>query len=178
MKRIFKIFQILALLGFIISTSVHITSIFGVILFEGAMLLHIGVFIVFIPAIFVNFKTLQAFNFKHSIFKLNPIAQLKALLRGCPDWMIKFTYALFAYAILNFIYFSVTQNSTGRADMSGVPPEVLRGFSGHWMIFYWAAFAILYSHVHSPGDLVTTCLTCKSPISPVDKFCSNCGKPI
>jgi hypothetical protein len=52
-------------------------------------------------------------------------------------------YALIAYAIVNFAIFMVTPQRAASAGL--MPPAVVRGFSGHWMAIYAAAFAVLYS---------------------------------
>ena len=51
--------------------------------------------------------------------------------------------AITAYAMLNFLYFiAIASKSSGSAGVDG---SAIRGFSGHWLVFYGAAFATLYS---------------------------------
>jgi len=59
-------------------------------------------------------------------------------------------YAVFGYGILNFIYFVATTGSQHFQMTGDAPDPVIRGFSGHWMIFYGAAFAIFYSRLNAP----------------------------
>jgi hypothetical protein len=81
---------------------------------------------------------------------------------------------LFAYALLNFFLFmSAPPHTTGVA-----PPSVLRGFSGHWMIFYAVAFATFYSVRHAPDILVTMRCANGHAVSPAAKFCDVCGAPL
>jgi hypothetical protein len=54
-------------------------------------------------------------------------------------------YGFFGYAIINFLLFIAVAPSGGHG--ANPPTVVWRGFSGHWMAFYSAAFAILYSAV-------------------------------
>lgn len=91
------------------------------------MLLHFGIFIVWIPLVFSASRTMPkeaAGNFDH-------------LLAELPKWMRSAVIALFIYALLNFAYFIYAAQQHPR---HGVPFDVeLRGFSGHWMVFYgWA----------------------------------------
>jgi len=57
--------------------------------------------------------------------------------------LLVWVYAFGGYAMLNFLLF-MTKAPPG--DGGANPPAVVwRGFSGHWMAFYTAALAILYS---------------------------------
>jgi hypothetical protein len=56
-------------------------------------------------------------------------------------------YCFLAYAMINFLVFMPQAPPGGSGSQ---PPTIVwRGFSGHWMAFYSAAFAILYSAVQS-----------------------------
>lgn len=72
-------------------------------------------------------------------------------LAGCPGWMRRGFYVLSGYAILNFIVFFFNTAGQPKPHMDEAPPSVVKGFSGHWMVFYEAAFAVLYSRIHAPG---------------------------
>jgi hypothetical protein len=56
---------------------------------------------------------------------------------------------IFVYAVVNFILFMVTTSGQPK-PVGPAPASVLRGFSGHWMAFYAAAFSTLYSAVKAP----------------------------
>jgi hypothetical protein len=65
------------------------------------------------------------------------------------------------------------------------PPVVWRGFSGHWMAFYSAALAILYSAaVNPPSDQLfqsrpfaqNSCVN-GHPLTATQRFCPNYGQP-
>jgi len=61
-------------------------------------------------------------------------------------------------------------------DTTGdAPPSVVRGFSGHWMIFYGAAFAVLYSRIHAPELYRERKCPQGHTASPTARFCSECG---
>src|SRR5436305_11719901 len=83
-------------------------------------------------------------------------------------------YILFTYAILNFIYFMATAMNRPRPP-GDAPPEVIRGFSGHWMVFYGAAFATLYSaYVVGYSGIQRKCPNGHAvPITA--NFCEECG---
>jgi hypothetical protein len=96
---------------------------------KSVFVLHIGLFVLWIPLVFFANRTMPKpgrGNFQH-------------LLAELPRWVRVATYALFAYALLNFAYFLF---STRQYPKHGVPIFVeLRGFSGHWMLFYGVAAA-------------------------------------
>jgi hypothetical protein len=131
----------LALTGLVVSLSVHIAALMGILILPSGYfsLLHIGIFVVFFPAVAVSQKLVG--NTRRSDF-------WKAILRWAPDWMRNMVYVFMVYAMVNFAIFMVNVESHSR--LSG--PVEWRGASGHWMAFYSAAFAILYSAVHSPSD--------------------------
>ena len=55
------------------------------------------------------------------------------------------------------------------------PPEVVRGFSGHWMVFYSAAFATLYSaSVIGYSGLDRKCPNGHT-VAVTAKYCDECG---
>jgi hypothetical protein len=87
------------------------------------------------------------------------------------------TYAFVWYAFLNFALFVInarTQNKGGPM----MSPAVSRGFSGHWMAFYSAAPAILYS----APKVWEECSEWPCPngheVTPRTKFCDQCGQPV
>ena len=88
------------------------------------------------------------------------------------------TYGFFIYAIINFITFMIAAPAGQQAPNAPAPPVVFRGFSGHWMAFYSAATAILYSAVVVAGrDPARRCPN-GHPVSPSADFCENCGAKI
>lgn len=97
-------------------------------------LLHVGIFVVWFPAVFISHRQLGNTNRKD---------YWKIVLKGAPDGMRYMVYAFSFYAMMNFAYF-ISQMPTGNSG-DDPPAMVWRGFSGHWMAFYSAAFATLYS---------------------------------
>lgn len=159
----------LAACGLALSLAVHGIALAGITIPGGKLVwgLHIGIFVVWIPTVISSMQTARYATRKDG---------WKAAFAGCPVWMRRAGYVLFGYAIINFIVFSATGASQPRQKMAGdSPPSVIRGFSGHWMIFYGAAFAVLYSRIHAPGLYrVRKCPEGHSA-SPTDRFCSECG---
>lgn len=124
-------FIVLSATGFLLSVVAHVASLLGVTVPGGKLVwaLHIGIFVVWVPAILI------------ANHRGNPKRELYTKLSRWPRWLRYAGSALFAYAIVNFILFIVTTGS-GPQPEGDAPPSVIRGFSGHWMIFYGAAFAI------------------------------------
>jgi hypothetical protein len=138
--------SVVALLGFFASLIVHVTTFFGVDPSKHApwvWALHFGIFVVFFPMVFAQRGTKKEFWGK--------------LNASLPRWGRYAVKALFAYALVNFALFlflskgGVPEESDGRYVLRNhgeiireLSPEeyerqkayVLRGFSGHWMVFY------------------------------------------
>ena len=160
----------LAALGFITSACVHIGALLGIQVITQPMLLGPGIFIVWLPTVLISKRLVK--DFKQKDF-------WKAALRGCPDWMRKGVGILFAYAIINFALFIINAPNGGHTQIHG--PQTfaeIRGFTGHFMIFYAVAFASLYSAIQTAKSDPT--LRCPSghPVPPSAKFCEQCGAEI
>jgi hypothetical protein len=134
-----SVFLALALAGLALSLIAHVTAQFGVSPPTGPATwgLHVGIFVVFIPAVIVSRRLVP-----------NPTKEKdwwKEALRGCPRWVGWVSGGFFAYAVVNFfrpMVFGLPPKVPGGGP---TPPEVFRTFSGHWMAFYSAAAAILYA---------------------------------
>jgi hypothetical protein len=100
---------------------------------------------------------------------------VKNVLSGVPKWMCYAVYALFAYAIANFALVFTTSGPQPEGD---APPSVIRGFSGHWMVFYGAAFATLLSAYLKPALLKKQKCSKGHDVSSTDVFCPKCGSEI
>ena len=158
----------LALLGLFLSLAAHLAALVGMPqpLGSAAWGLHIGIFVVWIPAIIAANHLVKDFRRKDF---------WKAALRGCPTWMRWLTYGFFGYAFINFIVFILSAPPNGVSAGAGTPAVVFRGFSGHWMAFYSAAGAILYSSfVVGRRDPSRRCPN-NHPVSPSALYCEVCG---
>ena len=108
-------------------------------------LLHVGCFVVFFPFVFIA----------RSEFGAKPsFSQLRAML---PIWAAALLFGTFAYAIVNFGLFVLHSEGGAPSESNGVfvlknhgnvirqlseaeyhlqRAYVIRGFSGHWLVFY------------------------------------------
>ena len=169
MKSVLNLFAPLAAIGLVVSLVSHIYSLFGLLgpLGDFSWIMHIGIIIVWIPAVIAS----------QSLSRGVPSKDFwKAALQGCPPWMRYLTYFFFGYAIFNFALFFISAPS--HPPSGPMPPSVVRGFSGHWMAFYCAAFSILYSKNRLSGQHKPTHSPSGHPISPIAKSCDTCGSHV
>jgi hypothetical protein len=133
--------------------------------------LHIGIFVVWLPAVLVTNRLAKDFKQKDL---------WKAALRACPKWMKNLSYFFFGYAILNFIIFFISDVAAGGSKGTGghTPSNIFRMFSGHWMAFYSMAMAILYSAIHVEEHDETRRCPNGHHVSPSAAFCEECGSKI
>lgn len=133
--------------GLVLSVVVHVFAIGHVDLSEyvpGVWLLHAAVF----PPFF--FFILAVRRDYPGLGSLSPV------LAAMPRWVTMAAAALFAYAMVNFAYsmalqpgqadivdgkYALTQKGKfiqeiSEADYHGYRAYTMRGFSGHWMIFF------------------------------------------
>lgn len=124
-----RVLRGLALLGFAAGVAVHILALTGrlpPVSFGAVMVvLHVGIFVVFVPSLLYARRIGGQWN----------RLAWEEVSKRCPRWISRATLLIGAYAFINFALFMMTNNKQ--------PLAVLRGFSGHWMIFYFSAFAIL-----------------------------------
>jgi hypothetical protein len=173
MKILLRPFMYLAALGLALSVMVHVLSLLGIsfLLGDFSWVLHVGIFIVWLPAVLVANRVGKDFRQKDF---------WKAALRACPKWMKNLAYFFFGYAILNFALFFISDVPGGGLGSAGnsSPANIFRGFSGHWMAFYAVAMAILYSAIHvAEHDQVRRCAK-GHPVSPSAMFCEECGSRV
>jgi hypothetical protein len=132
---------VLSAIGLVLSLWVHLGAVAGRRVAPEAFfwMLHAGIFVVWIPAVLVSMKRVGSTGRKD---------YWKLALRGSPEWMRYMVYGFLGYAMVNFaiFFFQAPQGGSG----ANPPVVVWRGFSGHWMAFYSAALAILYSAAVGP----------------------------
>jgi hypothetical protein len=166
--RILPLVQALALAGFVLSLLVNVGSLTGGWTPRGYFwALHVGVFVVFFPAIVVAQKRVGNTN-RRDFWKV--------ILNGAPDSIKYFLYAVFAYAFVIGVpsWIRALQRTPGPARPSDFNDWTL--FSATWMVFYWASFAILYTALKQER-LSPRCLN-GHPTHPGSNFCDRCGQPV
>jgi len=159
----------LAVLGWTLALIVHVVSVADIDVTQKipfVWILHIGIFIVWIPAILVLRKNEELKNLKKIgvLTRMNPFDFFKPILKKIPSWLIVITIAGFFYAIINFMLFIasrlgspdiqngqyVLQNhgqlikTLTEREYHHYKANELRGFSGHWIAFYGIATAALF----------------------------------
>lgn len=154
--------------GLALSIGAHLMALAGVAIPGGRLVwaLHIGIFVVWLPAVLISMQTTR-FAHRKDFWKV--------ALAGCPPWMRRAGYVLFGYAILNFVVFVSSTGSQPKQPTGDAPPSVVRGFSGHWMVFYGAAFAIFYSRIYAPHLYRERRCPLRHTVSPIARFCPECG---
>lgn len=151
----------LAGIGFMFSAVAHIAAIFGTDMgriFPPIWLFHLGVFVVWFPAVLV----MSASNTRSSENNVWKVA-----FKHAPLWMRILCFALFPYALFNFMYMMDKDPGRSRTTRNGNDVGIVehvdksdegkykqasqegiqtRMFSGHWIIFYLVGWTVLVSH--------------------------------
>ena len=162
---------VLSTLGLVLSIAAHAMASAGLPLPGGGLvwLLHIGIFAVWLPVVILSKSLNRSADGKDF---------WKAALAGCPKWMRYGISILFAYVVFNFVFFIATVPNRPKKPAGDAPPSVVRGFSGHWMIFYGAAVAIFYSRIHSPHLFRVRKCPNGHEAAPTERICAVCGQEI
>jgi Protein of unknown function (DUF3592) len=157
------LFVCLSLLGLVLSLYVHINALMGKQMPSIFWGLHVGIFVVWGPAVFVAQKRVGSTARKDF---------WKAVLKGAPVWMRYVSYAFSFYAAFgSLLFIAIAQNKGAGARP---PANEWRGFSAVWMGFYFTAFAIWYAAAIQP--LGPRCVN-GHPLLSGQSFCPQCGQP-
>ncbi|HVM93169.1 MAG TPA: hypothetical protein VMT67_10185 [Terriglobales bacterium] len=152
--------MMLALLGLLLSLGAYVFEFAGIYSppQNRPPLLFFGIFIVWFPTIFLMNKLTEDFKQKD---------MWKAALRGCPPWMRKSMWAVVG-VVSALAYLPVV------LKVQRPYPDVFVLFPG---CFYAASFCITYSVINAwKYDSTRRCLNGHA-ISPLAKFCDECGAP-
>lgn len=134
-------FIVLSAVGLGLSLWVHLGALAGRRVAPEAFfwLLHVGIFVVWIPAVLVGMKRVGTASRKD---------YWKLALKGAPEWLRYVIYGFLGYAVVNFAIFFF---QAPHGNIGANPPAIVwRGVSGHWMAFYSAALGILYAAAATP----------------------------
>lgn len=159
----------LAVVGWTVGLVVHLLAVADVDVTAKVPFvwgLHIGVFVVWLPAILIlkNSKAAQDFQKTGTLNTMNPGAILKMMFHNTPAWLTVIAIGGFFYATINIMLFMASQpgvpdiqngqyilHNHGQLIKKLTEQEYhhyraneLRGFSGHWLAFYGMAAAILF----------------------------------
>ncbi|HEY7404314.1 MAG TPA: hypothetical protein VIB39_12385 [Candidatus Angelobacter sp.] len=165
MRVLVYFFLVLAVAGFLGTLTIHIAAFAGV---TGPLIylkfIVPGLFVVWLPTILVS-------NHLSKEFKQNDY--WRAALRGCPKWMRTGFWVIWGYGILGTFLLPLLLGKSVDSHASSV-----QGMSGFLMAFYAAAVCVLYSATRAEEfDRNRRCPN-GHHVSPVAKFCDECGSPI
>lgn len=162
MKVLRYVLGSLALAGFLASLFVHVRALMGIDIaptVPSVWLLHVGVFVVFLPFVLLSRKDVTGNR------------SLLAVAKGLPWWVAALGGIIFVYAMINFAVFMVhtdggnpvTENGRyllmehGKlireitaAQFAAFKANEVRGFSGHWLVFYFVPAAYFLFWKPSP----------------------------
>ncbi len=167
MRLILPPFLSLAALGFFASLATHLLALAGGLPPGGKSVfgLHVGIFVLWVPVVLLVLRIHRGWR---------SLGAWKNVPAGCPPWMRSLTVGLVAYAMVSF-FIAFTGVDAQRGGDKALSPGVLRGFSGHWMLFYGVAFAVLYSVYRKPELLRRTRCANGHALAADDRFCATCG---
>lgn len=151
MRRFIQRFAWFSASGFILSLVIHILGLLNKVRFFGwfAILLHFGIFVALIGALVAFFR----------LRRLEGKGFWKRALRACPGWMAWVLLLLLVYSLANFfIFWNKLFNLSGKSS-DEIMATVLRGFSGHWMFFYFATFLAFYAAMQATQHTATSTQT-------------------
>lgn len=172
-----KIIFYISVLGWTLGLIVHLLSIAGIDIANKVpyvWVLHVGIFIVWIPTILGMRKNeeLQLYMKSGLQNRMNPTLWKKAFFKSTPAWVVIIALGGFVYAFINFGLF-VLSNQGVPSNIGGsyflenhgriikilteqeyhyYKANELRGFSGHWLAFYGLAAAISFPVNRSPKE--------------------------
>ena len=162
----------LAVTGWILGLTVHILSLASIDVTEKipfVWMLHIGIFVVWIPAVLVLRKSRELKDLQRpgTLSKMNPFAFFTVIGKNAPKWMAIVAAGGLVYAVINFLLFMFSQQNGMPGIKNGqyvlqnhgqwirnitaqeyhsYQASLVRGFSGHWIAFYGLAMLILYPY--------------------------------
>jgi hypothetical protein len=171
--RLWRFLFVLASAGFFFSLVVHLSAFTGILLDIFASLspgLHIGIFVVFIPALAAvmqsdSYRQLQ----KRGTRRFRDL--LHIMVNPSPTWMKVAIIICLVYAIGNFVLYFFFRETGEAVKIAGRyllieegevirrlseqeywfhRSHVIRGYSGHWMFFYILSMTILHAQSNKP----------------------------
>ena len=158
-----------AVTGWTLGLIVHLVSLLGIDVTEKIpfiWILHIGIFVVWLPTILNLRKNEKLKEFSQSglLTRMNPLVFFKMIFQNTPTWLTLIAISGFLYAIVNFMLFMTSQlgvpdvkdgqyilqnhgqliKTLTEQEYHHYKANQLRGFSGHWIAFYGIAMVVLF----------------------------------
>lgn len=134
--------------GFLLSLVVHIIGLLNKAPFFVwfAIPIHFGVFVALFGAAvaFLRLRQSEGKGF------------WRRALRASPAWMRWVLLLFLIYSLANFfIFWNALFNLSGK-PLDEVKAIILRGFSGHWMVFYFGTFLVFYAALQATQRAATS----------------------
>ena len=157
-------------LGLLLGFIVHVVSLFGFYIgekFPFIWALHVGIFIVWLPAI-LELKKNPELNQQNAVNFSNPFKVFGIIFKDTPKPVMIISVVFFFYATINFLLFMLAgqggvpdiidgkyvihnhgsiMNELTETEYFKMKANEIRGFSGHWMAFYGFAMGILWPKI-------------------------------
>ncbi|TCJ14252.1 hypothetical protein EPD60_09625 [Flaviaesturariibacter flavus] len=169
MLKFYKYVFFFAAICWLLAILVHIGSIAGFDVGDKVpfiWLLHLGIFIVWIPTILSIRNNEEVAAYQKQEVK-RPLGIFKIIFKRTPIWLTIISVLGFYYAVANFFLFAISQQGSvgfingqralhnhGRIikilseqEYHHYQANEIRGFSGHWIAFYGIATAVLFSFI-------------------------------
>jgi hypothetical protein len=148
MVRFIRSFALFSASGFVLSLVIHILGLFNKTPFFGwfALLLHFGIFVGLLGVVVTYFRLRQS----------EGKGFWKRALRASPIWMRWMLLLFFIYAVVNFcMFWNKLFNLNGKSS-DEVMAILLRGFSGHWLFFYFGIFMVFHAAMRAAQQTAVT----------------------
>ena len=166
----FKPFMYLAGLGLILSFIVHVSNLLHLPINIG--IIKILILLLIIISLIAAFVAVIAFRNLSKDVRSKDL--WKAALRGSPAWQKHMLIFFFGYAAFTFIL-SRIMGGGGGAGSHGLSISDVREISAFIMALNFFSIAILYSGIHVGTDIQKRHCPNGHPVSPLAKFCGECG---
>jgi hypothetical protein len=166
-----RILFFIAVTGWSLAITFHLLALLDVDVethFPFVWLLHVGIFVVWLPAVLKLRKMKESEGVNMGTF--NGLSIFKPIMATTPKWILMLAGAGFVYAGINFTLFIFSQHGTPSvrdgqyilhnhghiikvltaAEYAHYKANEVRGFSGHWIAFYGIAAAVLFPFRKGP----------------------------
>lgn len=152
-----KVLFYVACAGWLCSLLVNLYGVAGIDLsvqYKYVFALHIGVFIVWLPAVFALRNNQELRQLKTQPFAArSPFSVYRIILKGVPAWLIVLIGGRAIYGFVSFIYVNFCQEGLFSSVHKAVTfttqqksVNTIRMFSAIWLLFYSMAAGILFPY--------------------------------